>query len=332
MADDLPLNDENQDTLAPVEAPLKPSLTTTTASTYLNGGSVHPSSSLHHKWSPENFEEEAEIVKRRQRRAGLEGQSHGGKTPLRELRGFGNHDQEADDEMKDFHNGGGVAEQPKPQKSGKLNNNGNNNPVATLFPHTPMHQKGVKYSQQHNQHSYQQQQHSQPNQQQLHPGLKTPLNSMRPPSHQMPLFTPAQPFHHQQQQPYASSRGGKKQKFVDVNGVPYQLIRQIGSGGSCKVYQAADFEKQRLVAIKIVDLDEVDQTMIDSYKNEITILQKLQHSNRVVQLIDHELSRRDNLLYIVMECGDCDLATIFNERVARKNITRNLVRYTERLT
>ena len=90
----------------------------------------------------------------------------------------------------------------------------------------------------------------------------------------MPLFTPAQPMMPQHlQQPYP-----RKQKFVQVNGIPYQLIRQIGSGGSCKVHQAADFEKQRLVAIKIVDLDDVDQTMIDSYKNEINILLKLQVS------------------------------------------------------
>ena len=67
--------------------------------------------------------------------------------------------------------------------------------------------------------------------------------------------------------------------------------------------------------------------MIDSYKNEITMLEKLQHSNRVIKLFGHEIVRPDNLLYIVMECGDCDLATKFNDRFSRKNITRNLVRF-----
>jgi hypothetical protein len=38
------------------------------------------------------------------------------------------------------------------------------------------------------------------------------------------------------------------------------------------VHQAADFEKHQLVAIKVVDLDEVDEAMIESYKNEITLL------------------------------------------------------------
>ena len=152
---------------------------------------------------------------------------------------------------------------------------------------------------------------------------------MRPPAR--PLFTPAQPYHHhppQQQPPQPQAvNHQRKAKFVDVNGVAYQLIRQIGSGGSCKVHQAADFAKQRLVAIKTVDLEGIDRAMIDSYRNEITILEKLQHSNRVVKLIDHETNAENNLLYIVMECGACDLATILNERVARKNITRNLVRF-----
>lgn len=138
---------------------------------------------------------------------------------------------------------------------------------------------------------------------------------MQPP---IGMFTPAQPSH-----PTYS----RKQKFVHVNQVPYQLVRQIGSGGSCKVHQAADFEKHQLVAIKVVDLDEVDEAMIESYKNEITLLKKLQHSNRVVKLLDYEFSRADNLLHIVMECGDCDLATIFNERQAKKSITPNLIRF-----
>lgn len=141
-----------------------------------------------------------------------------------------------------------------------------NNNAAPAFPQTPM-QKNIPSQNASNKSAYQQQQ-----QQHHHSVLKTPLNSMRPP--QMPLFTPAQPMMPQHlQQPYP-----RKQKFVQVNGIPYQLIRQIGSGGSCKVHQAADFEKQRLVAIKIVDLDDVDQTMIDSYKNEINILLKLQVS------------------------------------------------------
>jgi hypothetical protein len=60
--------------------------------------------------------------------------------------------------------------------------------------------------------------------QQEHFGLKTPLqgSSMQPP---IGMFTPAQPSH-----PTYS----RKQKFVHVNQVPYQLVRQIGSGGSCK--------------------------------------------------------------------------------------------------
>lgn len=115
--------------------------------------------------------------------------------------------------------------------------------------------------------------------------------------------------------------------MVMVNGLSFQLIRQIGSGGSCKVYQAVDTQHRRLVAIKIVDLEEVDESMVGSYINEINILKKLQHSNRVVELFDHELNRNDNSLQIIMECGNCDLATVFNDRITRSSITKNLVRF-----
>ena len=111
-----------------------------------------------------------------------------------------------------------------------------NNP-ASAYPQTPM-QKVIPSNLSSSRSTYHQQlmpQQQQQQQQQLHPGLKTPMNSMRPP--QMPLFTPAQPMFPglQHQQPYS-----RKQKFVQINGISYQLIRQIGSGGSCKVHQGKD--------------------------------------------------------------------------------------------
>lgn len=53
-----------------------------------------------------------------------------------------------------------------------------------------------------------------------------------------------------------------------------------------KVFQVLD-EKKQLFAIKHVNLEEADQQTIESYKNEIAHLNKLQqHSDKIIRLYD----------------------------------------------
>lgn len=90
-----------------------------------------------------------------------------------------------------------------------------------------------------------------------------------------------------------------------IKGRIYTILRQIGTGGSSKVFQVMD-EKKRLYAVKYVNLEEADQLTIESYRNEIDYLIKLQpHSDKIIRLYDYEIT--DYHIRMVMECGNIDL-------------------------
>ncbi|XP_078504244.1 dual specificity protein kinase TTK isoform X2 [Lissotriton helveticus] len=90
-----------------------------------------------------------------------------------------------------------------------------------------------------------------------------------------------------------------------IKGRIYTILRQIGTGGSSKVFQVMD-EKKRLYAVKYVNLEEADLLTIESYKNEIDYLIKLQsHSDKIIRLYDYEIT--DYHIRMVMECGNIDL-------------------------
>ena len=47
-------------------------------------------------------------------------------------------------------------------------------------------------------------------------------------------------------------------------------------------------EVRQLRAIKVVELVDLDQETLEGYRNEINILKRLQSSNRIIKLYDHE--------------------------------------------
>nr|XP_034965430.1 dual specificity protein kinase TTK isoform X4 [Zootoca vivipara] len=73
------------------------------------------------------------------------------------------------------------------------------------------------------------------------------------------------------------------------------------------VFQVLD-EKKQLYAIKYVNLEEAEQQTLESYKNEIAHLNKLQqHCDKIIRLYDYEISKKS--IYMLMECGNIDLNT-----------------------
>ncbi|KAM8953739.1 dual specificity protein kinase TTK isoform 2-T2 [Pelodytes ibericus] len=132
------------------------------------------------------------------------------------------------------------------------------------------------------------------------PPLSTPCNN--PSSYQQPQ-TPGNSFlppaHFSVATPLASN------DCIVVKRRPYALLKQIGTGGSSKVFQVMD-EKKRLFAIKYVNLQEADQQTIESYQNEIAHLNRLQqHCDKIIRLYDYEITQQH--IYMVMECGNIDL-------------------------
>ncbi|XP_057225417.1 dual specificity protein kinase TTK [Malurus melanocephalus] len=113
-----------------------------------------------------------------------------------------------------------------------------------------------------------------------------------------------------------------------INGRVYTVLKQIGSGGSSKVFQVLN-EKKQLYAVKYVNLEEADEQTVQSYKNEIAHLSKLQqHSDKIIRLYDYEIT--DQHIYMVMECGNIDLNSWLKKKkkvdpLERKSYWKNML-------
>ncbi|XP_044529921.1 dual specificity protein kinase TTK [Gracilinanus agilis] len=130
------------------------------------------------------------------------------------------------------------------------------------------------------------------------PQFSTPYN--QPSYLQQQQQTPATPF-----QSLQISGSFSSNEYISVKGRIYSILKQIGSGGSSKVFQVLS-EKKQIYAIKYVNLEEADHQTIESYRNEIAYLSKLQqHSDKIIRLYDYEIT--DRYIYMVMECGNIDL-------------------------
>ncbi|XP_045107535.1 dual specificity protein kinase TTK-like [Portunus trituberculatus] len=127
-----------------------------------------------------------------------------------------------------------------------------------------------------------------------------------------PLPAPShQPQPHPHPQPPPTPLPPPASNSLVVNGKIYQKLRLLGRGGSCKVHAVFDEESGEMRAVKVVNLEGVDQETINSYRNEVAILKKLQGCSRVIQLFDFEDSPTH--LSLVMEKGSKDFASILSE-------------------
>ncbi|XP_006873341.1 PREDICTED: dual specificity protein kinase TTK [Chrysochloris asiatica] len=149
------------------------------------------------------------------------------------------------------------------------------------------------------------------------------------------LSTPySQPSYFQQQIPATPlqnlqiSSSSSTNECITVKGRIYSILKQVGSGGSSKVFQVLN-EKKQIHAIKYVNLEEADNQTIDSYRNEIAYLNKLQqHSDKIIRLYDYEIT--DHCIYMVMECGNIDLNSWLKKKKSinpweRKSYWKNML-------
>jgi len=90
----------------------------------------------------------------------------------------------------------------------------------------------------------------------------------------------------------------KRSIILKVNGRSYQRVDCIGRGGSAKVYRVTA-ENGKMFALKRVNIENADETMLKGYKGEINLLQKLTNVERVIQLYDFELNEEKHVLSVV---------------------------------
>ncbi|GIY33203.1 hypothetical protein CDAR_213901 [Caerostris darwini] len=113
--------------------------------------------------------------------------------------------------------------------------------------------------------------------------------------------------------------------IIVVNNKSYSVLSLLGTGGSCKVFSVFDIEKKILVAVKCVDLKNIDPSIREGYKKEIEYLKKLQNSNRVIKMYDFEY-RKDEL-FVVLERGEVDFAKYISNQAKMKSLTPLMIKF-----
>ncbi|GAB1605885.1 serine/threonine-protein kinase Nek7-like isoform X1 [Argonauta hians] len=116
----------------------------------------------------------------------------------------------------------------------------------------------------------------------------------------------------------------EKLRSLVVNNKVYTVVKRVGKGGSSTVYEVFDQRGNRL-AVKSINIGGANKFMAQSYKNEVTLLQRLQYSDRIIKLHDYEFDHEKNYLNLVLEFGDTDLAGLFRSQYKTEKITQVMV-------
>ncbi|KAF2013257.1 Pkinase-domain-containing protein [Aaosphaeria arxii CBS 175.79] len=110
------------------------------------------------------------------------------------------------------------------------------------------------------------------------------------------------------------TRERKKRSVFSVNGKHYSQMDRIGRGGSSAVYRVMA-ENYKQLALKRVKLEDQDESAVRGYKGEIDLLRKLNNVERVVQLYDWEVDESRQILSVLMELGESDLAHVIRMKL-----------------
>ncbi|KAF1832935.1 kinase-like protein [Decorospora gaudefroyi] len=110
------------------------------------------------------------------------------------------------------------------------------------------------------------------------------------------------------------TRERKKRSTLTVNGKHYSQMDRIGRGGSSAVFRVMA-ENFKLLALKRVKLEDADEAAVRGYKGEIDLLQKLKNVDRVVRLYDWEVDEQRQVLSVLMELGESDLARVIRMKL-----------------
>eukprot|EP00873_Tetraselmis_striata_P044244 jgi/Tetstr1/464508/TSEL_009266.t1 len=117
--------------------------------------------------------------------------------------------------------------------------------------------------------------------------------------------------------PAPVSRPREDDKTVMVKGVRYTKLEVVGRGGSSKVFKVIAPNHQ-IYALKRIRLHGRDSESASGFVDEIRMLHKLRKKDNIIQLVDAEVAERDKTIYLVLEYGEIDLATM----LARKEKLR----------
>lgn len=157
-----------------------------------------------------------------------------------------------------------------------------------------------------------------PEQYQPQPQQKVEDVAMMPPpparvTQQAPLPAQMPPPPPQQQMQQHTSRPGRRivedENSIVVKGIMYTKLECVGKGGSSKVYKVMA-PNRKIFALKRIRFSGRDPEAASGFLDEITLLNRLRGAPNIIQLIDSEVHHQEGLIYMVLECGDIDLARL----------------------
>ncbi|AFM97801.1 mitogen-activated protein kinase [Encephalitozoon hellem ATCC 50504] len=119
----------------------------------------------------------------------------------------------------------------------------------------------------------------------------------------------------------SSPRSGmmRAREKIAVKGREVEILKQIGKGGSSKVYKV--LLGNNIYALKRVELVG-DEKMLNSYINEINLLYKFKGAPEIVEIIDHEIG--EDYLHILLEYGETDLSKIIRKGGLSMNFIKDV--------
>lgn len=101
-----------------------------------------------------------------------------------------------------------------------------------------------------------------------------------------------------------------------VKNVEYLVLNMLGKGGSSEVFACFCPLDKKHVAVKSVSLQNHNSS---GYINEVKLLQKLQTCDKIIKMYDYEILVNEKKLFVVLEQGGDDLATILKKVSMQKS-------------
>eukprot|EP00917_Polyrhabdina_sp_WS-2016_P010574 GHVP01023298.1.p1 GENE.GHVP01023298.1~~GHVP01023298.1.p1 ORF type:complete len:522 (+),score=75.28 GHVP01023298.1:1281-2846(+) len=109
----------------------------------------------------------------------------------------------------------------------------------------------------------------------------------------------------------------EKLRTIIINNKMYYLLQIIGKGGSSKVLRVLS-DTGELLALKRVRTKFLDKTVLNGYLNEIELLRRFSEKRHIIKLIDADINTKSGYIYIILECGEIDLASMLRNRMTFK--------------
>ncbi|KAL1522782.1 hypothetical protein AB1Y20_017754 [Prymnesium parvum] len=117
----------------------------------------------------------------------------------------------------------------------------------------------------------------------------------------------------------------RDREVVTVNGVAYSKLELLGRGGTSQVFRVLSPDG-RILALKQVRFDS-DPTLLQPVINEIELMRRCKErglTEVIIELVDAEVKHDEQLVLMVMECGEIDLAHML-KRQKGSEINENFI-------